>query len=304
MKITVIIPTYERPDFLRETLETVWAQTVLPDEIVIGDDSKSDITDDLVNNVLSVISPVPIKYFHHKPSLLEVKNVDFQYKQATGDLVLHLHDDDPIYPNCIEDLRKPFLDHPEIIASFGLQRVINEDGSYIENSEIVNKDYFRTPEREGLVDGFIAGAVAMFPNNSFLVRREAVLSIGYSDQGRAGKATDFYFGLQLGKLGKPFYFVNKFTAKCRIVKESQSRTATSDNAYRMVKILFEDCSEAQLKTPEIEKSIRNNIPMAISVAARIKDKKNAFKWLFSKYYRNKLIGPRGIKRIILAANPF
>ena len=122
MKITVIIPTYERPDFLRETLETVWAQTVLPDEIVIGDDSKSDITDDLVNNVLSVISPVPIKYFHHKPSLLEVKNVDFQYKQATGDLVLHLHDDDPIYPNCIEDLRKPFLDHPEIIASFGLQR--------------------------------------------------------------------------------------------------------------------------------------------------------------------------------------
>lgn len=304
MKITVIIPTYERPEFLRETLESVWMQTILPDEIVIGDDSKSQDTADLINNILIPISPVPIKYFHHTPSLLEVKNVDFQYTHATGDLVLHLHDDDPIYPNCIEDLRQPFIDHPQIIASFGLQRKINEDGSYLRNSEIVNKDYFRTPDREGLVDGFIAGATAMFPNNSFLVRREEVISIGYSDHGRAGKATDFYFGLQLGKLRKPFYFVNKFTAKCRLVKESQSRMATSDNAYRMIKILFEDLSEGELLIPEIDKSIRNNIPMAITVAARVNDKKNAFKWLFSKYYRNKLIRPRGIKRIILAVNPF
>jgi len=304
MKISVIIPTYQRPGFLKETLESVWAQSVLPNEIIIGDDSKDDLTENLVNNDLIKISPVPIRYFHHKPSLLEVKNVDFQYLQAKGDLVLHLHDDDPIYPNCIEDLRKPFLSNNEIIASFGLQRMINEDGSLSENAEKVNEYYFRTADRAGIVDPFIAGATSMFPNNGFLVRRDSVVSIGYSDQGRAGKATDFYFGFRLGQLGQPFYFVNEFTASCRIVLESQSRQTGADNSFRRLRILLEDCNNDQLSIPEINSSIKNIIPIAITCAAKQKHKLTALKWLFSKYYIAKILTPRGIKKLLLIINPF
>ncbi|WP_374165286.1 glycosyltransferase family 2 protein [Arcticibacter sp. MXS-1] len=304
MTVSVIIPTFERPELLRTTLESVWNQTVLPDEIIIGDDSRDDRTEKLMRDTLLSLSPVPIKYFHHVPSLREVKNVDFQYQQAQGDLVLHLHDDDPIYPRCLEVLKKPFEDHPEIIASFGLQRMIDEAGNLTEGAEKVNEAFFRTPDREGIVDGFLAGAVSMFPNNGFLVRRDAVLSIGYSDHGRAGKATDFYFGLRLGQLGKPFYFVNDYTAMCRIVAESQSRTATADNAYRTVKILFEDCSSAIKSYPELEKSIRDRIPIAITLAAKLKDRKTAVQWMFSKYYRSRLLTPRGVKRMLLTLSPF
>lgn len=298
MKVSVIIPTYHRPDLLKETIKSVFLQTILPYEIIIGDDSKDDITEHLVTNEIIPNSPVPIQYFHHKPSLKEVKNVDFQYSVAKGELILHLHDDDPIYPKCIELLSKPFQLHKEIIASFGLQKLINEKGDIIEGSESVNTAYFRTQEWEGIVDGFWAGAVSMFPNNGFMVKKEEVLKIGYNDNGRAGLATDFYFGFRLGKLGKPFYFVNEYTALCRMTSNSQSRTGLTDNAYRAVKIIFEDCSLEQL-TPEIETSIRNRIPIAITTAAKIKDKRNALKWMFSKYYRNKLLTSRGIKRIIL-----
>jgi glycosyltransferase involved in cell wall biosynthesis len=304
MKISVIIPTYQRPKFLKETLESVWAQTVLPDEIIIGDDSKDDLTENLVINQLIKISPVPIRYFHHKPSLLEVKNVDFQYLQAIGDLVLHLHDDDPIYPNCIEDLKKPFLNNNEIIASFGLQRMIYEDGSLCENAENVNEFYFRTADRAGIVDPFIAGTTAMFPNNGFLVRRDYAISIGYSDRGRAGKATDFYFGFRLGQLGLPFYFVYEYTASCRIVLESQSRQSGADNSFRRLKILFEDCNYEQLLIPEINNSIKNIIPIAITCAAKQNHKLTALKWLISKYYRNNILSPRGIKKLLLIINPF
>lgn len=302
MTVSVIIPTYHRPQFLKETIESVWAQTVLPDEIVIGDDSKDDVTEKLVNAELIPASPIPIRYFHHKPSLKEVRNVDFQYAQAKGDLLLHLHDDDPIYPSCIELLKPPFERHPEVIASFGLQKIMDESGVLVPDAETVNRIYFRTPERAGIVDGFMAGAVSMFPNNGFMVRRESACKIGYADKGRAGLATDFYFGFRLGQLEKPFYFVNEFTAKCRLTTNSQSRTTATDNAYRAVKILLEDCRPEQI-TPEIEQSLRSRMPLAITIAALKKDRSTALRWLFSPYYRDKIFTPRWIKRLLLAIKP-
>lgn len=302
MKVSVIIPTYHRPELLEETIRSVWAQTILPDEIIIGDDSKDDVTEKLINEQIIPKSPVPIHYYHHKPSLKEVKNVDFQYQHASGELILHLHDDDPIYPKCIELLKKPFENHPDIIASFGLQRVINFDGSLAEGAEEVNKAFFRTKDREGRVDGFIAGATSMFPNNGFMVKRSEVLKIGYSDNGRAGYATDFYFGFRLGQLKKRFYFVHEYTALCRLTPDSQSRTSVSDNAYRTVKILLEDCKPGEITT-DIQKSIKERIPIAITFAALKKDRKTAFRWLFSKYYIDKLFTPRGIKRLLLTLKP-
>lgn len=302
-KISVIIPTYHRPDYLLETLQSVFSQTLLPDEILIGDDSKDNLTELLVNNRLHKESPVPIRYFHHSPSLKEAPNVDFLFAHASGDLVMLLHDDDPIYPHCLELLKKPFDEYPQIVASFGLQRMIDEHGDLTANSEGVNKDYFKTADRVGLVDGYFAGAVSMFPNNAYLIKRAVVLSIGYSDQGRAGKAVDFYFGFRLGKLGHPFFFVNEFTAKCRILPNSESRNDGADNDYRIVKILLEECEDTTT-IPNLDTAISDRIPRAITTAAKIKDRKNAIKWLLSKYYRSRLLTPRGIKRILLVLNPF
>jgi len=41
-KISVLIPTYNRPAFLRQALESVLNQTRLPDEIIIGDNSENN----------------------------------------------------------------------------------------------------------------------------------------------------------------------------------------------------------------------------------------------------------------------
>ncbi|AMR34339.1 hypothetical protein A0256_24240 [Mucilaginibacter sp. PAMC 26640] len=303
MKVSVIIPTYHRPYFLNETILSVCKQTLLPDEILIGDDSDDDATEKLVNEVLIPQSPVPIRYFHHQPAMREVANVDFLYRHATGDLILHLHDDDPIYPQCLEVLKKPFETHPQIIASFGLQRLIDEEGVLISDSEKVNEDYFRTKPRAGVVDGFFAGALGMFPNNAFLVKRKEALAVGYSDGGRAGKATDFYFGFRLGRLGMPFYLVYEYTAMCRIVTASQSRMQGADNDYRSVRIIFEDCKQEEF-FPELEHFLKDKMPRAITTAAAIKDKRNAFKWLVSRFYRDRLLTPRGIKRVLQVINPF
>ena len=49
--ISVCIPTYHRPKFLQEALYSVFAQTLQPIEIVIGDDSHDNITENLVLDI-------------------------------------------------------------------------------------------------------------------------------------------------------------------------------------------------------------------------------------------------------------
>jgi glycosyltransferase involved in cell wall biosynthesis len=48
MTISVVIPTYQRVDFLKECIESVLAQTLLPDEIIIGDDSNDFDTEVMI----------------------------------------------------------------------------------------------------------------------------------------------------------------------------------------------------------------------------------------------------------------
>jgi len=298
MNISVIIPTYKRPVLLEETLDSCFSQTRLPDEILIGDDSPDDQTERLIKEQILPRSPVPIRYFHHKPSLKEVANVDFLYARSNGKRILHLHDDDPIYPKCIEYLAEPFERYPEIIASFGLQHVIAEDGTLLpDDRQHLNEAYFRVPEREGLVDPFVAGAVGMFPNNGFLVDATTARSVGYADGGRAGLATDFYFGFRLGQLKKPFYFVHKYTAKVRLTSQAQSRGKLVDSAFRSLKILFDDIKPEQL-TPEIEKSIRDRMRPAIFVASQNGNRAWAWKWYFSKYHRPYILTMGGLRRFV------
>lgn len=50
MSIAVVIPTFNSMRFFRETLESVLQQTLLPDEILINDDSSTDGTADFAQN--------------------------------------------------------------------------------------------------------------------------------------------------------------------------------------------------------------------------------------------------------------
>jgi glycosyltransferase involved in cell wall biosynthesis len=297
MTISVVIPTYQRVDFLKECIESVLAQTLLPDEIIIGDDS-NDFDTEVMIAEFRLVSSVPVRYYHHKPSLKQTKNVDFLFKKVECDLLLLLHDDDLLFPNCFELLKKPLEDYPEVLASFGNQVFIDENSNYIKGSDSVNEVYFRTPERVGLIDGFTAGVVSMFPNNGFLIRRKEALLVGYYDNGKAGDAVDFYFGYCLGKLRRQFVYVNEFTAKYRVSSVSVSNSATNDATYSVIKILMEDLSSNDISS-EIQQSIENRMPIAITLAINLKDRKNALKWILSPYYRKKIFTARGVKRILL-----
>src|SRR4051812_46032781 len=116
MKIAVCIPTYNRPDLLSEALQSCLNQTILPREILIGDDSFDNKTGKLINQI-ALSSAVKIRYFHNDPSLGQAINVNSLFKNVKEELTMLLHDDDTLLPDALENLLKCFTEHGDIDAA-------------------------------------------------------------------------------------------------------------------------------------------------------------------------------------------
>lgn len=99
MKVTLIVSTYNRPDALVLCLESIFRQTVLPGEIIIGDDGSKQETVDVIREYQKK-SPVPLIHIWQEDNgfqLAKARNkciarACYEYiVQVDGDLVLHEH---------------------------------------------------------------------------------------------------------------------------------------------------------------------------------------------------------------------
>lgn len=97
--VTLLISTYNKPDYLRQTLLSVAHQTVLPDEVVIADDGSTNETRQLIDDMRSVV-PVPIQHVWHPDTgfrLSEIRNKAIAAAkgeyiiQIDGDVILERH---------------------------------------------------------------------------------------------------------------------------------------------------------------------------------------------------------------------
>jgi len=65
MKVVVVVPTYNRPHFLRRCLEGYLHQVVPPDEVVVADDGSGPATAALVAEV-AALAPFPMRHVWHE----------------------------------------------------------------------------------------------------------------------------------------------------------------------------------------------------------------------------------------------
>lgn len=300
MSISIIIPTCNRPHFLMEAVESVWKQTVLPDEIIIGDDSRNNLTEKMVMEKIISESKVPVRYFHNTPPLNQAKNVDFLIRKATSEFLLLLHDDDALLPECLQLLLPPLIENPSVVSSFGKQYVMDDSGNLIAGGELINENTYRIPKNAGIVEGEWASVIGMFPNNAFLMRTKPAQEIGYNDNGRSGDAIDFFFAFRAGK-GNFFFFVDEFTSIYRHTLECVSRESLKLFSSKF-EILMQELERDKMANVEIKKTINFLINPAISEAIKRGDKKVAVKWMLSPHYN--LFTLKSCKRIAMLVYPF
>ena len=98
--VSVIMPTYNRPDMLKEALKSVFSQTYRDFEVIVVNDGGVDVmeTIDPLNNEGKII------YLHHKDNMGRSAARNTGLKAARGKYIAYLDDDDIYYPNHLEIL--------------------------------------------------------------------------------------------------------------------------------------------------------------------------------------------------------
>lgn len=98
MKITVVMATRNGRRFLGEQIDSVHAQTRLPDEWIVIDDASDDGTDEILGD-LHRTSPVPVHVVPNRTRLGVVRAFERATFQATGDVIVWCDQDDVWYPH-------------------------------------------------------------------------------------------------------------------------------------------------------------------------------------------------------------
>jgi len=93
--ISVIIPSFNRRDILKRTLEAYFNQTYPKElyELIVVDDGSTDGTDQMVTSMLKNGPPCRLRFFKHQTNkgLPAARNLGT--REAFGDLILHVNDD-------------------------------------------------------------------------------------------------------------------------------------------------------------------------------------------------------------------
>jgi len=97
-KVSICIPTYNRKNYLKETLESVFAQTYKDYEVVIVDDGSNDGTDQMIKK-----SNYPIRYFRQN-NLGVSKARNKLIELAEGEYITFIDSDDLLFQYAVEDL--------------------------------------------------------------------------------------------------------------------------------------------------------------------------------------------------------
>lgn len=93
MKISIALCTYNGEKYISEQLQSLFAQTRRPDEIIISDDGSSDNTVKIAETLLNE-SKINYKIFKQSPSLGVFKNFEFCMSQCTSDIIFPCDQDD------------------------------------------------------------------------------------------------------------------------------------------------------------------------------------------------------------------
>ncbi|MFA5000607.1 MAG: glycosyltransferase family 2 protein [Candidatus Paceibacterota bacterium] len=200
IKVSVNIITYNRANFIAQTIESVLAQSFTHWEIIIVDDGSTDQTEEIVKKYLT---DARIRYFKNERNLGICASRNRALQESRGKYVAILDSDD-IW-NSPDKLKKQidFLDdHPNYVAVGTGVIVIDQN-----NQE---RKRYLNPEQDGQIRVQIL-AKNPFAHSSILYRRDIARSVnGYHPN--LNGIEDYDLWLKLGQKGKlhnlPSYDLN------------------------------------------------------------------------------------------------
>ncbi len=171
MKVSVVVPTFNRAQYIGEFLDSLLAQTLPAHEIIVVDDGSDDGTPQVLAGYRERVQYVR-KENGGKPSA-----VNLGLSMAQGDLIWIFDDDDAALPDAIEQRQQVLAQPPEAAFVYSPHFY----GSNGPDGRIVRGPLHPLPDvsQAQLLSALMEGC--FFHLNTALVRTEAYRTLGGFD---------------------------------------------------------------------------------------------------------------------------
>ncbi len=229
--VSITIPTYNRPDYLKLAIKSAIEQTYRNLEIIVSDNG-SPVS---VLPIIESFNDSRIRFHRYEVAVSMFENHIGCFKMATGKYVASLHDDDMWAKDFLEKMIPPLEANPELIVSFCNQWVIDEHGMVNQSqTEEYNSAIGRNKLKQEVYKPFMGIALrdlAIQPASSAVIRREDIRWDEISP--KVGAMWDVYLSYLLAKNGKGAYFTPEKLTLYRI--HSQSETGKEEDISHKMK---------------------------------------------------------------------
>lgn len=230
--VSVIIPTYNRPHYLKQAIASAIAQTYKNIEIIVSDDCSPENPQEMIE---SFQDPRIRLRRNTKNSGIAI-NVIEAFKQARGEYVASLNDDDIWNEDFLEKLVPPLDANPDLVLAFSDHHIIDSDGNIDDAATEENtKRWKRDQIKEGVYKPFYELGIvhqAVPSAVATVIRRDA---IEWKDfQIPMGPFWDLYLTYLACRNGGGAYYFPERLSKYR--EHSQSETTISGKLNAVAKI--------------------------------------------------------------------
>lgn len=130
--ISVALCVYNGEKFLKQQLESISTQTVLPDELIISDDASNDNSVQIVKEFSEANPAINCKLFLNGYNIGYIKNFEKAILNTSGDIIFLCDQDDVWQINKIERVQNILNDNKLAKGVFSNAFLINDRGEMIE----------------------------------------------------------------------------------------------------------------------------------------------------------------------------
>lgn len=195
--VSVVIPSYNHAPFVKEAIASVLDQSIPDFEIVITDDGSTDGTVAAIREIQD--SRIDLHVFKNNRGAAAALNASIE--RSRGEFICYLSSDDKFLPDKLEKQIDFLRENPDVAATFGIPRFIDERGSPLAEENQFNGAIFRAPLHENLRSSedwlrrfFLRGNCLCHP--TAMVRRTVYDEIGLFDP-RFANLLDFDMWVRL-----------------------------------------------------------------------------------------------------------
>ena len=211
---SVVIPTYNCAEFLKETLQSVLAQDpgeAIMEIIVVDDHSTKDDPEAIVKE----FGNGRVQFYRQPNNIGKSSNYAFGINLSKGHYIHLLHGDDTVEPGFYKTIANLFKEHPKASAAFCRSNYINDDNHTIGETELFIP-------KSGIINNFLERIAVwqLIQPPSIVFKREVYETLGGYDT-RLEYIEDWEFYVRAA-LNYEFVYSPEILANYRVFPENSS----------------------------------------------------------------------------------